>query len=651
MDSLINLKYRQDIDGLRAIAVLAVIFFHTNVPGFSGGFVGVDIFFVISGFLITSIILNDIEKNKFSISKFYERRIRRIFPALFPVIVFTLSVGAYLFYDDAFKDLGRSITATTLFSSNLLFWRESGYFDLSSISKPLLHTWSLAVEEQFYIFFPLSLVFVNRFLNRSYLLWILIAMFLSLGASIYTVYVYPEATFYLLPTRAWELLAGSILALGRFPNPSSVWMRNLLSVTGIGLVFYSVGFYTEATLFPGLNAIAPVLGTGLIIYSGREEGTTIIKKLLSARPLVFIGLISYSLYLWHWPFVVFAKYLMFRSFNGYESASIILVSVLVATLSWKFIEQPFRIKNRLIPDRKKLFILSGFVMIFTSGIGVFIDVQEGMAWRFSEINAAKIARASSTGPISWEKMDKLLEGLKNGNTPIIVGSDKIKPSFILWGDSHAYVLISAVTEKSKEYGLSGYIISHTGCKPLLEIKDSRQGLFNSFNQSDYNRSVIDFIKAHPEVKTVIMAGYWSYKEPNVQAKIIKTVNTLLRLGRNVVIVSDIPTLKIAPMKFEFVSKRLGLIPLFNKISPTYSEYKEINKYAINAFQDIGKFDKVTIIHPESLLFNKENELIIQVDNKILYSDEHHLSSWGSQYIAPIFDEVFKEIVAQKVFGN
>jgi len=263
------LKYRPDIDGLRAIAVLAVLFFHTGVPGFSGGFVGVDIFFVISGFLITSIILKDIKEEQFSIARFYERRIRRIFPALFPVIAFTLAVGAYLFDANAFKDLGQSITATTLFSSNILFWRESGYFAAASFTKPLLHTWSLAVEEQFYIFFPLALVFIHRFLKSRYILWIGIAIILSLGASIWGVYYKPSATFYLVPTRAWELLAGSVLALGVLPNPSSAWLRNLLSATGLGLIMYSVGFYTEATLFPGHNAIAPVMGAWLIIYSNR----------------------------------------------------------------------------------------------------------------------------------------------------------------------------------------------------------------------------------------------------------------------------------------------------------------------------------------------------------------------------------------------
>jgi peptidoglycan/LPS O-acetylase OafA/YrhL len=349
-----EIKYRADIDGLRAIAVLAVLLFHTDVPGFTGGFVGVDVFFVISGYLITSIILKEIKAEQFSIARFYERRIRRIFPALFPVISFVLVVGAYLFDANAFKDLGQSIAATTLFSSNILFWRESGYFAAPSLQKPLLHTWSLAVEEQFYIFFPLSLMAIHRYLKGKYFVWLVIAFILSLVASIYGVVYHPAATFYLVPTRAWELMVGSILALGVLPDLSKNWQRNALTISGLALILYSIVAYTEATPFPGIAALAPVMGSGLIIYSGKG-GSHQAQKLFTARPLVFIGLISYSLYLWHWPLVAFTKYLLFRPFNGVDSAAIILASVLIASFSWKFIEQPFRGKQMLFPERKKLF--------------------------------------------------------------------------------------------------------------------------------------------------------------------------------------------------------------------------------------------------------------------------------------------------------
>jgi len=262
-------KYRPYIEGLRAIAVLAVLFFHTQVPGFSGGFVGVDIFFVISGYLITSIILKDIRENRFSIARFYECRIRRIFPALFPVMVVVLAVGAYLFDKSAFKNLGESITATTLFSSNIVFWRESGYFGATSLEKPLLHTWSLAVEEQFYIIFPIELMLIGRYLKGRYLPLVLVAFVLSFVASVSGVTHYSGATIYLVPTRAWELLTGSLLAIGVFPAPSSSWQKNLFAIVGLAFLIGSIVWYTEATPFPGLAALLLALGSGLIIHSGR----------------------------------------------------------------------------------------------------------------------------------------------------------------------------------------------------------------------------------------------------------------------------------------------------------------------------------------------------------------------------------------------
>ena len=266
------LQYRPDIDGLRALAVMVVILFHADIPGFSGGFVGVDIFFVISGFLITSIILKEINADNFSISRFYERRVRRIFPALFFVLAFTLIASYIIFYYKDFEAFGESLIATTLFASNILFWSQSGYFDTVATTKPLLHTWSLAVEEQFYIFFPLLLVAINRVSKSRYFGWLLCISLCSFFASIYGIYNHPVATFYLVPTRAWELLFGSLFAIGVIPELQSNFHRNILSILGLGFIAFSVFVYTELTLFPGVAALAPVMGAGMIIYSGTGGG-------------------------------------------------------------------------------------------------------------------------------------------------------------------------------------------------------------------------------------------------------------------------------------------------------------------------------------------------------------------------------------------
>lgn len=638
------LKYRPDIDGLRAIAVLAVILFHTGVPGFSGGFVGVDIFFVISGFLITSIILKEIKKENFSIARFYERRIRRIFPALFPVIAFTLIVGTYLFDAVAFKEFGESVTATTLFSSNILFWHQAGYFDAPSLQKPLLHTWSLAVEEQFYIFFPLALMFIHKYLKSHYLLWVFITITLSLVTSIFGVYKYPIETFYLVPPRAWELLVGSVLALGVLPIPSSLWLRNLLSITGFGFIVYSVGFYTEATLFPGQGAIAPVFGAWLIIYSNKVgDEMAVVNKALSLRPLVFIGLISYSLYLWHWPLVVFTKYLTFHPFNGYERAGIIFASLAVSTLSWKYIEQPFRSKQMLLPERKRLFDMAGVVMIVASGIGVFIYFQNGMSNRFG-LSETKMAIPSN-----------------DIMPPILIGKKDAAPSFVLWGDSHAASLTPAIIEQANKNNLSGFVFAHGSTPALLGIESNLDK--PDFSKAEWNSKVLDFIKRKPTIKVVFLAAQWSnynllnrnglvfhdisngfIKKGDGNAYLIeglnRTISALHGMGRKVVFVADVPSFDYPVPKIHALHYRFPYYVNLNQFLPEIGHH---NKSQEEVIRRLINLSEIECIYPSSKIFDKDGKCRITANSKLLYQDSNHLSIAGALYIAPVFDVVFKEM--------
>jgi peptidoglycan/LPS O-acetylase OafA/YrhL len=658
-----KLVYRPDIDGLRAIAVLAVLFFHTNIPGFSGGFVGVDIFFVISGYLITSILLNDINEGTFSFARFYERRIRRIFPALFPVIAFTVVVGAYLLDQTAFQDFGKSITATTLFSSNILFWRNSGYFDTPSLQKPLLHTWSLAVEEQFYIFFPIALVFIKKYLNRKYLMWLLFAGILSLSANLFGVYNHPTATFYLVPFRAWELLVGSILALRIFPNLSSVLIRNIFSAVGMGLIIYSIICFSEKTLFPGANAIPPVLGSGLIIYAGLGKGTSpVVNKFLMSRPLVFIGLISYSLYLWHWPFIAFAKYLMFRPFNRYDSIFIILASLSMGVFSWKYFEQPFRGKQALVQGGKSLFVLSAVVMIVVSFIGSLIYFQNGMPYRYPD--NGYISGSDDKQWINNYQNQKVLDELNKGKIPGVIGAIDTVPSFVLWGDSHAEALVTAVSEKAKKYKLSGYIIGHNYAPPILGVN-----VINDYgvNTSEYNKSVIEFIKSHKEIKTIIIASRWNagwhmkdVSDNNhinipyqvlLKKGIMRTYYTFTELNRKIIFISDVPQLKCDPERYLHLTKVFEKSnitpPEISVISPNIDEYQYTNKNILFNLSELAKNKNVTILHPESMFFDKNGNTIISMNNKCLYIDNNHLSTAGSHFVSPVFDDVFKIMASSK----
>ena len=669
------MAYRSDIDGLRAVAVLAVIFFHAGIPGFTGGFVGVDVFFVISGFLITSIILKEINAGKFSVARFYERRIRRIFPALFPVISFTLIVGAFLFDPFAFKAFGKSMIATTFFGSNILFFRESGYFDSASITKPLLHTWSLAVEEQFYLFFPLLLIAINRFSKNRYLPWLLGIGFVSLLASVYGVYTHQVATFYLIPTRAWELLFGSILALGVIPQLQSNVQRNFLSIAGLSLIVFSIGFYTESTLFPGSAALAPVIGSSLIIYSGMGGGGgSAVSKFLSLKPMVSIGLISYSLYLWHWPFFVFAKYLIFRELTPFEITGIICATVIISILSLKFIEQPFRGTEPVIPNQKNLFALSAMVMIIASIIGTVIFLQKGMPARYPDVSI--ILKDISNDP-EWDNArenEKITTKLSEGKIPARIGVHNTMPCFILWGDSHARALIPAVSLQANRHGISGYITTQSGHPPVLGMDRIKSNMTVGCSHT-FNDGVISFIKQHPEIKTVILTAAWEcyangihfnqvggttsrFKDMTgitsnqsnlslLRIGLTRTIVELTNLERQVVIVSDVPDIGYDVVRNYWLSYIIGRSLV---ILPTLSEYRERNKNVYALLHELEHRRNVTIIYPETLLVDKTGRTIAMDKSKLYYRDSHHLSKYGAEFISPVFDGVFKKRVFEDFNG-
>ncbi len=665
-------KYRADIDGLRAIAVLSVIFFHTEIPGFSGGFVGVDVFFVISGYLITSIILNEIKAEQFSIARFYERRIRRIFPALFSVIAFVFLVGAYFLDANAFKGLGLSTITTTLFGSNILFWRESGYFAAPSFHKPLLHTWSLAVEEQFYIIFPLALMVIQRYLKGRYSLWMIIAMVISLGASIYGVSHHPAATFYLVPTRAWELMIGSILALGALPDLSSNWQRNVFTLTGLALIIFSIISYNKATPFPGIAALVPVIGSGMIIYSGKAGGHAA-QKVLTAPFLVFIGLISYSLYLWHWPLLVFWKYLIFRPINVFDSIAIIITSIALAAITWKFVEQPFRMRHLLLPNRKKLFLVSGIVMFIAICIGKIVCLRHGMPERIPSTVTQIIDNAKNDPVYNLHReWDKLTKKIGSGMIPPVIGTKSAKPSFALIGDSHARAIIPSFELNAEKNGISGYSIAMSGT-PFLKDIDWKSSNAN-INFLEYNNAVMDFIGRNPNIKTVVLAGRWGgcikggWKEkteewlkltfydgrdhnipiPNayaVKTGLQRSIDTLLVMNRKVVLVADVPEIGYNVPSAFFVYSRLPSLLNLDSLRPTIAEYRYRQKEANAILEGLAKTPGVSLIRPESRMFDESGKGRIMVNSELLYIDDDHLSTAGALYVAPVFEKLFKEMAA------
>ena len=388
------ISYRSEIDGIRAIAIASVVLFHGWSSAFPGGYVGVDIFFVISGYLITSIIFNEMKAGKFTYLNFYARRARRILPALLAMIAITTTAAFLLFLPDDLTEYGKIVIYTLLFGGNFRLAATPGYFHHSMQENPLLHMWSLSVEEQFYLIWPTLLALMIRFLpERRHRLAVLALGALSLVAAEALVHIWPRSAFFHLPTRGWELLAGALLAMNFIPRIASKAVAESLSAIGLALMIAPLFLYDKETPFPGLAALVPVLGCALVIYSTENERTRV-AALLSWKPIVFTGLISYSLYLWHWPIFAFTTYELLRPLTFLEGFLCVLAAVSAAVFSWRFIEQPFRRRAKrpaTAPARPEWFFIpsigrSGqFAVLLTALIiacGSFFQESKGAAWRF-----------------------------------------------------------------------------------------------------------------------------------------------------------------------------------------------------------------------------------------------------------------------------
>ena len=439
------MNYRPEIDGLRAVAVIPVIFFHAGLVFFSGGFVGVDIFFVISGYLITGLILTELDTNKFDLIKFYERRARRILPALFSIMFVCLPFAWLWLMPGDMKNFSESIMSASLFSSNILFWKESGYFDVASELKPLIHTWSLAIEEQFYILFPLFLILVWKVGKSFTALATFIIFIASISIAQWGSYNHPTAAFFLLPTRGWELLMGSLIALylnNKSHNPNIIFSQ-IASLFGLGLVIYSVIFFDNDTPVPSLFTLIPTIGTGLIIIYGVPK--TVINSIFSNNILVAIGLASYSLYLIHQPIFAIIKY-RFGSESFEEYMLLIFFAIFILSyLSWKYVETPFR--NKLIFSQKQIFRYS-FVgiglLVLTGALGIFTN---GFEQRFSSYERKVLAEYTDARRYVSSRFDNLDQEFDLSSN---------SPNILIIGDSFAEDILNALFGSgiSRHYSIS-----------------------------------------------------------------------------------------------------------------------------------------------------------------------------------------------------
>ena len=460
------MKYRPEIDGLRAVAVIPVILFHAGVGGFSGGYVGVDVFFVISGYLITTLILSAQERGAFSILEFYERRIRRILPALFTVMLVSLPFAWLWLSPGDMKDFSDSLIAVSTFSSNVLFWHESGYWESASELKPLLHTWSLAVEEQFYLLFPAFLLLTRRLGRRWTLAAIVLLALISLGLSWWAAQRAPALGFYLLPTRTWELAIGVILGFclrqgARSTGLATTRWRRLaaewLPAVGIAAIGFAVVDFDHRTPFPGLYALVPTLGAALVIAFATPVSR--VGRLLSSPPMVTVGLISYSAYLWHFLMFALARHRALAEPEPIMLAGLGAASLVFAYLSWRYIETPFRDRAWLSRTQVFRFALAGSAVFVV--IGLMGRATHGFAERhgIDALSASASAQALEINPG--------LSALCDGNRlsePACRTDDQ--PEILVWGDSYAMHLVDGIVASNPKARIIQMTMSV--CGPIFD---------------------------------------------------------------------------------------------------------------------------------------------------------------------------------------
>jgi peptidoglycan/LPS O-acetylase OafA/YrhL len=501
------IQYRREIDGLRAVAVLPVILFHGGFHPFTGGYVGVDVFFVISGYLITSILIRELQQGTFSILHFYERRARRILPALFVVMLACLPFAYAWMVPSQFISFAQSLVSVVLFVSNIFFWYQGeAYFAAEAELQPLLHTWSLAVEEQYYLLFPVFLLLVWRF-GRQPVFWSVVAIAaISLVMAEWGSRNAPSASFYLAPSRAWELLAGSIcafLAVGR-PQRSS----NMLSAIGLALIVYAILWFDADTPFPGLYALVPVIGTALIILFAARE--TWVARLLSTRAFVGIGLISYSAYLWHQPLFAFARLRSPTEPDALLIGGLSVASLLLVWATWHYVEQPFRRRPvPVLPTRRGVFAWSGTVAALIGAIGVTGHFGHGFAWRFSK------PAAIGKGMFDMPHLEKgfCFYSIAD-NRRLAVGEEGLEcflttdgeANVLLFGDSHAAQWEPFWEKAARQHEFVLHSVNTNWCFPA--VSDAFKGPVTS-RAREHCFYIREWLREnHDAYDVIILAGGW-----------------------------------------------------------------------------------------------------------------------------------------------
>ncbi|MFC5499629.1 acyltransferase family protein [Caenimonas terrae] len=525
------MKYRSDVDGLRALAVLPVVLFHAHIPGLSGGFIGVDIFFVISGYLICSLIARALARNEFSIIRFYENRCRRILPALTVMFLATSAVAAKVLLPPDMESFSRSLIAATFFVSNIFFWRSSSYFDGGSEFKPLLHTWSLGVEEQFYIFMPLILYVIARWLKSKYMIWLLVLTLPSFALSVWGLTHAPTSTFYLLPMRFWELAVGALIALRpERISPSPRAIREIVAGAGLLAILYGITMLSEESSFPGWNALLPCLGAAAIIDAGGRGGAWV-SRLLSVRPLVFVGKISYSLYLWHWPLLALAKYQAMRQLTVVETAGVMTAALAISILSWRYVEMPFR-QNRRFFNSRMIFAGSAAAMTLMTAAAFAGIYSQGLSFRYPNFEQQTISgKERYNGGTCFLDGNQTFRSWRGDDCFLSRGRGK---TVLLWGDSYAAHYAPGLVDEAAHLSVDYLQYTASACPPVFDYYTAIRPHCREFNDN------LPQIISKYGIKTVVMVGRWEslFKRGVSPSQVADTVARLNRMGVAVYVIGQ-----------------------------------------------------------------------------------------------------------------
>lgn len=651
------MKYRYEIDGLRALAVLPVLFFHAGFPGFSGGFVGVDIFFVISGFLITNILISENEKKLFSTVKFYERRARRLIPAFAFILFTSLLLSVILLPASEFESFGNGLVFSSSMLSNYFFLSDINYFSLNAEERPLLHIWSLSVEEQFYIGFPLVLLLsyklsmLTKISGRNFSFSLCVAgFFLSL---IYMLLLdhkgYNDIGFFSVFSRAWELLTGALVAFLFKPYESRKFFNNIASSFGLGLIIFSLFFFDRNTDWPSIYTTIPVFGTALLLAFTHKD--TFAWRILSCKSFVFIGTISYSLYLWHQPIFAFLRVAYLGHPTSIHFFFAIILSTVLAFLSWKYIELPFRNKDKISGNSVFLFSILSLTILGLSG--AIIKNGEGFPQRYSSFEIADEYKRERPCLRKGREGDPSLDACIFNKKP---------PTWAVVGDSHSNEFALSLSSKLPNEGVHQFSMSACSPSLLFRKKDESCHSFSTYTiehiiSSKSIKNVVlvyrhslylkgDFAidvsyKPKSNVHIQPLTSKNTVKETNVvntyKKSFYKMINKLLKAGKNVYITTPIPELKDDIKRFQTP------VTIFNA-NPKGDIYHAVNLDTYQKRQswwfevEAGIPDRAFIISAWDNLCGKGSETCSAVtpSGKLTYFDDDHLTVEG---IAPLVEKV------------